>query len=219
MATGASNADLAVMLVDARKGVLTQTRRHSYHRLAARHPPRRAGGQQDRPGRIATARRSSGSSRTTAPSPSGSASHDVTAIPLSARSATTSSRAAQQMPWYRARRCSSIWRRSRSHRDRADKPFRLPVQWVNRPNLDFRGFSGTIASGRRASRATRSSSLPSGRTSKVKRIVTIDGDLQRSRGRRRRHADAGRRDRRRPRRRAGRRYRARPRSPTSSPRT
>ena len=52
MATGASNSDLAVILIDARKGVLTQTRRHAYHRLAARHPPRRAGGQQDRPRRL-----------------------------------------------------------------------------------------------------------------------------------------------------------------------
>ncbi len=52
MATGASTADLAVILIDARKGVLTQTRRHSYHRVAARHPPRRARGQQDRPRRL-----------------------------------------------------------------------------------------------------------------------------------------------------------------------
>ncbi len=90
---------------------------------------------------------------------------------------------------------------------RADKPFRMPVQWVNRPNQNFRGFSGTIASGvvRPGDKIV---SLPSGRTSKVKSIVTFDGELKEAVGRRRRHGDLGRRDRRQPRRCACRRYRA-----------
>ena len=73
MVTGASTADLAVILIDARKGVLTQTRRHCYLVSPARHPPRRAGGQQDGPGRLFAGRSSTRSSPTTARSPRRSA--------------------------------------------------------------------------------------------------------------------------------------------------
>ena len=84
MATGASTADLAIILIDARKGVLTQTRRHSFIVVAARHPHGRAGRQQDGPRRLSTRRCSGGSRPTTARLPRDSASTDVTAIPVSA---------------------------------------------------------------------------------------------------------------------------------------
>ena len=82
MATGASTADLAVILVDARKGVLTQTRRHTYIVSLARHPPRRARGQQDGPGRLSSETCSSGSRPNTAPSPQSLGSTDIAVIPF-----------------------------------------------------------------------------------------------------------------------------------------
>ena len=112
-------------------------------RLAARHPPRRAGGQQDGPGRLFdqdVVRRAS--SPTIAPSPRRSASTDIVADPdLGAARATTSPSRSADMPWYRrAAADARISKRSRSTTTASAAPFRMPVQWVNRPNLDFRGF-------------------------------------------------------------------------------
>ena len=101
MATGASTAELAVILIDARKGVLTQTRRHAYIVSPARHPPRRARRQQDRPGRLLSETASTRSSRNSRRSPSSlgfAAGHRHP--DLGAASATTSSRRARAMPWY-----------------------------------------------------------------------------------------------------------------------
>ncbi len=99
------------------------------------------------------------------------------AIPLSARyGVNVIAKSPDRRPGTRARRCSPIWKAVDVDTALADKPFRLPVQWVNRPNLDFRGFSGTIAGGRvRPGDAI--AVAKSGRTSKVARIVTMDGDL------------------------------------------
>ena len=144
----------------------------------------------------------------------------ITAIPMSALRRRQRHRPrARGCPGIAGRRCSSISRRSTSTSDVTRRPFRMPVQWVNRPNQDFRGFAGTVASGtveprrRGQRRAVRPASARS------TRIVTFDGDRDRGRGRAVGHADAGRRDRRQPRRRAGASERARRSCPTSSRRT
>ena len=218
MATGASNADLAVILIDARKGVLTQTERHSYicsllgirHVVVAVNKIDLVDFDQDVFDRIVgdyvdLRRRSSAS----APS---------CRCRSPRASATTSPRASGNMPWYRGPTLLE-------HLETVDvdagparrKPFRFPVQWVNRPNLDFRGFAGTIASGpHRAGRPGRRRGLGQG-VSRIARIVTADGDLRSRRRRRGGDADAGRRDRRRARRHARPPADAARRSPTSSP--
>ena len=148
MVTGASTADLAVILIDARKGVLTQTRRHSYlvSLLGIRHVVL-AVNKMDlvdyRPGACSTR-----SSPTTAPSPPRSASPTSLAIPISAPArATTSPSPAPTTPWYAGPTLMRLLEDASVEDDLRDRPFRMPVQWVNRPNLDFRGFSGLIASG------------------------------------------------------------------------
>ena len=178
MVTGASTADLAVILIDARKGVLTQTRRHSYlaHLLGIRHLVL-AVNKMDLVGydsgvfdRIvadyAAFAESIGITAFTAIPISGFKGDNITTAP----SANT--------PWYQG--ASLIHHLETVEVDGAAeqaRPFRLPVQWVNRPDLDFRGFAGLIAAGVvRVGDAVRV--LPSGRTSRVKRIVTLDGDLE-----------------------------------------
>jgi bifunctional enzyme CysN/CysC len=178
MVTGASTADLAVILVDARKGVLTQTRRHSYlaHLLGIRHLVL-AVNKMDLVGydeavfeRIvadyAVFAESIGIEAFTAIPISGFKGDNITAAP----SANT--------PWYEG---PSLIRHLETVEvdataDQA-RPFRMPVQWVNRPAHDFRGFAGLIAGGTvRVGDGVRV--LPSGRTSRVTRIVTMDGDLE-----------------------------------------
>ncbi|MFN7399707.1 MAG: sulfate adenylyltransferase subunit CysN, partial [Sandaracinobacter sp.] len=178
MVTGASTADLAVILIDARKGVLTQTRRHSYlaHLLGIRHLVL-AVNKMDLVGydsgvfdRIvadyAAFAESIGITAFTAIPISGFKGDNITTAP----SANT--------PWYQGP--SLIHHLETVEVDgtaEQARPFRMPVQWVNRPDLDFRGFAGLIAAGVvRVGDAVRV--LPSGRTSRVKRIVTLDGDLE-----------------------------------------
>ena len=120
------------------------------HRLAARHPARRAGGQQDRPRRTSTKsvfdahrRRLSGASRRS------SASRRSVPIPISARFGDNVTDASRPHALVRRPDAARPPRdRRRRRRPRPTRPFRFPVQWVNRPNLDFRGFAGTVASGR-----------------------------------------------------------------------
>ena len=100
MVTGASTADLAVILIDARKGVLTQTRRHTLPRVAARHPPRGAGHQQARPRRLLARRSSTRSRPTTGPSPPRSASTTSSASRCPRSAATTSPSRRENTPWY-----------------------------------------------------------------------------------------------------------------------
>jgi bifunctional enzyme CysN/CysC len=177
MVTGASTADLAVILIDARKGVLTQTRRHSYlaHLIGIRNlvlainKMDLIGYDHDRYDAIVAEYRTFAKSigiETFTPMPiSGFMGDNITT-----RSANT--------PWY-------IGPTLMEHLEAVEldvtadqaKPFRMPVQWVNRPNLDFRGFSGQISSGV-VTPGTAVRVLPSGKTSTVSRIVTLDGDLE-----------------------------------------
>ncbi|MGB3318109.1 MAG: sulfate adenylyltransferase subunit CysN [Sphingopyxis granuli] len=176
MVTGASTADLAVILIDARKGVLTQTRRHSFlaHLLGIRHIVL-AVNKMDLVGydkavfdRIALAYRAFASEIGIT---------NFTAIPISGFKGDNITALSPNTPWFKGPALIE-------HLESVDvggaadeaKPFRMPVQWVNRPNLDFRGFSGQIASGRVApGDAIRI--LPGGKTTTVSRIVTMDGDL------------------------------------------
>jgi bifunctional enzyme CysN/CysC len=174
MVTGASTADLAVILVDARKGVLTQTRRHSYlvSLVGIRHVvlainkldlvdwSRDVYDAIDREYRGFAAKL--GIER-------------ITTIPLSALRGDNLNAASANTPWYTGpsllQHLEEIEIASSD-----DGPLRLPVQWVNRPDLDFRGYSGRILGGRvRPGDAIRV--LPSGKQSTVARIVTHDGDL------------------------------------------
>ncbi|WP_109799130.1 MULTISPECIES: sulfate adenylyltransferase subunit CysN [Novosphingobium] len=177
MVTGASTADLAVILIDARKGVLVQTRRHSYlcHLIGIRNIVLAVNKMdlvdydqatfdaivKD----YATFARSIGIESFTAMPISGFRGDNITT-----RSANT--------PWYSGptlvEHLETVEVLSTAD---ADKPFRMPVQWVNRPNLDFRGFSGLIATGS-VKPGDEVRILPSGKTSKVARIVTLDGDLE-----------------------------------------
>ena len=177
MVTGASTADLAIILVDARKGVLTQTRRHSYlaHLLGIRNITL-AVNKMDLVGydkaifdRITLAYRAFANEiGITA----------FQAIPISGFKGDNIIAKSDNIPWYKGPSLIDQLETVPVDAEREQaKPFRLPVQWVNRPNLDFRGFSGLIASGSvKAGDAVRI--LPSGKTSTVLRIVTMDGVLE-----------------------------------------
>jgi bifunctional enzyme CysN/CysC len=176
MVTGASTADLAVILIDARKGVLTQTRRHSYiaHLLGLRHLVL-AVNKMDLVGydqavfdRIVADYRAFAASIGIA---------DFTAIPISGLGGDNITTRSANTPWHDGPvLLDHLETVDLDQRTDQQAAFRMPVQWVNRPNLDFRGFAGSIVSGRvRPGDAVRV--LPSGKTSHVARIVTMDGDL------------------------------------------
>ena len=179
MATGASNSQAAVILVDARKGVLTQTRRHSYicSLLGIRHVVLAVNKIDlvDFSGErfhhivgdyLGFAQALSFSS--------------ITPIPVSARYGDNVTTRSQRMCWYDGPTLIEHLEGLDATEGLEDKPFRFPVQWVNRPNLDFRGFSGTVASG--VVRPGDSVVVAaSGRESKVARLVTADGDLPEAR--------------------------------------
>ncbi|NBB24314.1 sulfate adenylyltransferase subunit CysN [Porphyrobacter sp. SLTP] len=176
MVTGASTADLAVILIDARKGVLQQTRRHSYlvHLLGIRHVVL-AVNKMDLVGYDqATFDAILADYRVFATSIGITA---FTAIPISGFKGDNITALSANTPWYSGP--ALIEHLETVEVDAAaaqTQPFRMPVQWVNRPNLDFRGFAGQIASGVvRPGDAVRI--VPSGKTSTVKTIRTFDGDL------------------------------------------
>ena len=179
MVTGASTADLAVILVDARKGVLTQTRRHSYlarligirHIVLAVNKMDLVGYDQARFDEIVADYRVFAASIGI---------EDFLALPISGFKGDDIATRSGNMPWYGGptliEHLESVELDQSADQER---PFRLPVQWVNRPDLDFRGFAGLIATGAvKPGDAVRV--LPSGRTSTVRRIVTMDGDLERA---------------------------------------
>jgi bifunctional enzyme CysN/CysC len=176
MVTGASTADVAVILIDARKGVLTQTRRHSYlvsligikHVVLAINKMDLVGFAQDTFDTILNEYREFAAQIDI---------ENITAIPLSALRGDNILESSTRMPWYSGPTLMSYLESVEIEDDLQQKPFRLPVQWVNRPNQDFRGFAGTIASGV-VRQGDLMRVLPSGRTSKVARIVTHDGDLE-----------------------------------------
>ena len=175
MVTGASTADAAVILIDARKGVLTQTRRHSYlvkllgirHIVLAVNKMDLVDWSQARFDEIVSEYHSFAEQIGL---------RDFTAIPMSALRGENITEPSQLAPWYAGPPLLRWLEDAPVEDDLRGMPFRLPVQWVNRPNLDFRGFSGMIASGV-IRPGDRIKALPSGRESTVERIVTLGGDL------------------------------------------
>jgi len=175
MATGASNSELAVILVDARKGVLVQTRRHAaiVSLLGIRHVVL-AVNKIDLMNFRKDVFDSIVADFQAFAKDLGFLS--LVAIPLSARFGDNVIAPSANTPWYQGPALLDHLETVDADTAAADKPFRLPVQWVNRPNLDFRGFSGTIVGGciRPGDKIAVASS---GRSSTVRRIVTADGDL------------------------------------------
>jgi bifunctional enzyme CysN/CysC len=176
MVTGASTAEVAVILIDARKGVLTQTRRHSYivsllgikHVVLAINKMDLVGYSQQIFDAIVAEYRDFAAQIGL---------ENIVPVPLSALRGDNMLERSSNTPWYEGPTLMSYLETVEIEDDLQQRPFRLPVQWVNRPNQDFRGFAGTIASGViRKGDAIRV--LPSGRQSKVARIVTHDGDLE-----------------------------------------
>ncbi|WP_367987428.1 sulfate adenylyltransferase subunit CysN [Vibrio sp. NTOU-M3] len=177
MATGASTCDLAVILIDARKGVLDQTRRHSFisnllglkHFVVAVNKMDLVDYSQERFEEIRE--------EYLAFSENLHGDIDIQIIPLSALEGDNVVEKSQKMAWYQGAPLLDILEAVDVDHEKEEGEFRFPVQYVNRPNLDFRGFAGTIASGSiKVGDAVKA--LPSGKTSKVARIVTFDGDLE-----------------------------------------
>ena len=175
MATGASTADLAIILIDARHGVLTQTKRHSFivsllgirHVIVTVNKMDLVEYSQTRFDEICEDYKDF-ASRLDLP--------DLHFIPLAALHGENVVDPSPNMPWYRGSTLMSFLESVYIGSDRNLEDFRLPIQYVNRPNLDYRGFCGTIASGI-VRRGDEIMVLPSKRTSRIKRIVTFDGDI------------------------------------------
>jgi bifunctional enzyme CysN/CysC len=179
MVTGASTADLAVILIDARKGVLTQTRRHSFlvslmgigHVVLAVNKMDLIGYDQARFDEIVSDYRAFAAEVGI---------KSVLAIPISGLAGDNIASLSPATPWYGGPSLMQHLETMALDEDRLQRgPFRMPVQWVNRPNLDFRGFAGMIASGS-VKTGDPIRVLPSGKISTVARIVTQDGDLSRA---------------------------------------
>ncbi|MEO0613182.1 MAG: sulfate adenylyltransferase subunit CysN [Pseudomonadota bacterium] len=176
MATGASTADLAIILIDARQGVLTQTRRHSYiasllgirHIVVAINKMDLKDYRQDIFDKIESEYCDFAAQL---------GFDSITCIPMSALRGDNVVARSEQTPWYHGPALLPFLETVNVDRSGDDAPFRLPVQWVNRPNLDFRGFSGTVASGS-VTPGDEIIVLPSAKRSTVERIVTHDGDLK-----------------------------------------
>jgi bifunctional enzyme CysN/CysC len=176
MATGASTADLAIILIDSRHGVLTQTKRHSFivsllgirHVVVTINKMDLVNYSQERFEQICDDYKQF-VSRLDLP--------DLHFIPLAALHGENVVDQSPNMTWYKGSTLMSFLESVYIGSDRNLEDFRLPIQYVNRPNLDFRGFCGTIASGI-LRKGDQIMVMPSKRVSKVKRIVTQDGDLE-----------------------------------------
>ncbi len=176
MVTGASTAQVAIILVDARKGLLTQTRRHSFlvslvgirHIVLAVNKMDLIDFDQQR---FEAIRQNYEQFAATL------GFGDIAAIPLSALGGDNMIEPSANTLWYHGPTLMNYLENVRIEGEDREKPFRMPVQWVNRPHLDFRGFCGTVASGviRPDDELLIASS---GRTSRVTRIVTMNGDLK-----------------------------------------
>lgn len=175
MATGASTCDLAVILIDARKGVLTQTKRHSYiaSLLGIKHfvvainkmdltDYSEAVYEQIKADYLAFSAKLNDIS--------------IEFVPLSALLGDNVVDRSANTPWFAGKTLLECLETVEPSDDTAGKPFRFPVQYVTRPNLDFRGFAGTVASGS-VQVGDELFALPSGKRSRVKSIVTFDGEL------------------------------------------
>ena len=176
MITGGSTANLAIILVDARNGILTQTHRHTFlvsllgirHIVLAVNKMDLVDFSRERYEEITSEYMKFAT---------GLGIPDIQSIPLSALDGDNVVEKSGRMPWYDGPALMDYLENIRIDKDINMEDFRYPVQYVLRPDLNFRGFSGKIASGviRRGDTVT---ALPSGKTSKVKRIVTYDGDLE-----------------------------------------
>jgi sulfate adenylyltransferase subunit 1 len=178
MATGASTCDLAIILIDARYGVQTQTRRHSFicsllglkHIVVAVNKMDLVGYSQDRYQEIKKEYREFAESLNFS---------DVRFVPMSALNGDNVVEESENMPWYPGATLMKLLNTMDVRDQNEFKQFRLQVQYVNRPNLDFRGFAGTVASGHVLVGDT-IVTLPSGKESVVKEIVTYDGNIERA---------------------------------------
>ena len=179
MVTGASTADCAVILTDARKGVLVQTKRHSFlcHQLGIKNLVLAVNKMdlidydQAKFDAIVADYRAFAESIGI---------EEFTVIPISGLAGDNITTRSDHTPWYDGPVLIDHLETMEVNNTASQaKPFRMPVQWVNRPNLDFRGFSGLIATGA-VKPGDELRSLPSGKTSKVKSIVTMDGELDRA---------------------------------------
>jgi bifunctional enzyme CysN/CysC/sulfate adenylyltransferase subunit 1 len=175
MAVGASTAELAILLVDARKGILPQTRRHSVitsmfgvrHVVVAVNKMDLVGYSEETFRKIEADFREFAKSLRFA---------SIYVLPLVAKDGDNLVRAGANMPWHDGPALLPYLESVAIEDVMRIAPFRMPVQWVNRPNLDFRGFSGFISGGNiRPGDIVRI--LPAGRDTRVSRIVTYDGDL------------------------------------------
>src|SRR5712691_3845186 len=178
MATGASTADLAVLLVDARKGLLAQTRRHSLicslfgirHIVLAVNKLDLVGFERAVFDRIAEDYAHFAADLGFA---------TLAMIPLSARYGDNLTERSARTPWYEGPSLLDYLESVEVSDMPGDQPFRFPVQWVNRPNADFRGFAGTVAAGAVAP-GDPVMVMGSARTSRIKEIVTFGGVLPRA---------------------------------------
>tara|TARA_R110002096_G_scaffold6579_12_gene30098 strand:- start:28 stop:1938 length:1911 start_codon:yes stop_codon:yes gene_type:complete len=177
MATGASTADVAIILVDARKGMLTQTRRHSYiasllgikHVIVAINKMDLVDYSQDTFNEIETAYREFAAQLNFS---------TIICIPVSAlKGANITVPSPEDTPWYKGPALLQELEEIEVDGEAVTQAFRFPVQWVNRPNLDFRGFSGTIAGGT-VKVGDEVIVMPTASRSHIARIVTATGDLE-----------------------------------------
>ena len=177
MATGASTADVAIILVDASQGVLTQTRRHSFivsmvgvkRIILAVNKLDLVDYSQDVFESIVSDYSEFAEEALSL--------DEITAIPISALKGDNIVGSSGNTPWYHGSSIMEYLESVEVSATSQSRPFRMPVQWVNRPNLDFRGFAGLIGSGT-VSPGDRIRVLPSGTESTVERIVTMEGDLE-----------------------------------------
>jgi bifunctional enzyme CysN/CysC len=178
MATGASSCELAVILVDARKGVLPQTKRHAFissllgirHLLLAVNKMDLVGFDEHCFEEIATQFSAFAA---------GLGNPSVRVIPIAARSGDNVTKRSSRMPWYQGPTLLDHLHSVETKGTASERPLRLPVQWVNRPNGQFRGFSGTVVSGSVAPGDT-VLVAGSGRSARVEEIVTFDGIIARA---------------------------------------
>ena len=183
MATGASTADLAIILIDARKGILTQTRRHSFivsllgikNVVLAINKMDLVDYSQEVYDQIFK----DYSEFAKGLSEDGNVPFNVVQIPLSALAGDNIIEKSEKTAWYKGDTLLEHLENVPIQAAQVEKPFRMPVQWVNRPNLDFRGFSGQIASGS-VSVGDKIKALPSAKESKVKSILVGDQDAKTS---------------------------------------
>ncbi len=176
MATGASTADVAIILVDASQGVLTQTRRHSFivsmvgvkRIILAVNKLDLVDYSEEIFNQIKADYHQFASEALTL--------EEITAIPISALKGDNIVGPSENTPWYSGKSIMEYLETVEVAAQSQSRPFRMPVQWVNRPNREFRGFTGLIGSGC-VSVGDRIRVLPSGTESTVSRIVTYDGDL------------------------------------------